>query len=207
MTRARHDLLVGALVLAGLFAASATQARASMWISQTGGNPAAGIGDGKGSSVSVTCLAGREPVYVLVVRGPARGLRAGRGVKAVIEGRRQVSFRFDSARLDPGGVIQLTSRAGYRGGTGDRSGTLQAIESISTAKGPITITSGDFRFSVSAFGVKWAMAPLIRKCGDLQRMIRRAEGREGELNQDQPASARVKGQAWRVPSGKPQGGL
>jgi hypothetical protein len=31
-------------------------------------------------------------------------------------------------------------------------------------------------------GVRWAMAPLIKTCGDLKTAIRRAEGREGELN-------------------------
>ncbi|MCF8504036.1 MAG: hypothetical protein K9G59_03915 [Caulobacter sp.] len=180
--RVRSHLQVAGPVLAGLLAASATPAQASMWISQSGRNPAAGIGDGKGSSVSVTCLAGRDPVYVLVVRGPARGLKPGRGIKAVIEGRRRVSFRFDSARLDPGGIIQLTSRGGYRGSTGDQSGTLEAIESIVSAKGPIMITVGGLRFSVSSLGVRWAMAPLIKACGDLKSMIKRAEAREGELN-------------------------
>ncbi len=182
MRGAGRDRRVAGGVLAALLVTVATQAHASMWISQSGRNPAAGIGDGKGSSVSVTCLAGRDPVYVLVVRGPANGLKPGRGVKAVIEGRRRVSFRFDSARLDPGGIIQLTSRGGSRGSTGDQSGTLEAIEAITTARGPITVTVGGLRFSVSSMGVRWAMAPLIKTCGDLKTAIRRAEGREGELN-------------------------
>lgn len=173
---------IGGLALAGLVAAGAAQARGPIWISQAGRNPVAAIGDGKGSSISVTCLTGRDPAYLLVVRGPARGLKAGRGVKAVIEGRRRIPFRFDSARLDSGEVIQLSSRGGYRGSIGDQSGTLEAIESISTAKGPIIVASGAFRFTVTSFGVRSAMAPLIRKCGDLKKMIKRAEGREGELN-------------------------
>lgn len=175
-------LAASTLILASAILAGVAEARGPVWISQPGKNPAAGIGDGNGNSLSVTCLTGRDPVYILVARGPNRGLKAGRGIKAVIEGRRRIPFRFDSARIDPGNVLQLTSRGGYRGSTGDQSGTLEAIESIATAKGPIVVSSGAFRFSVSSFGVKSAMAPLIKKCGDLKKMIKRAEGREGELN-------------------------
>ncbi len=79
-------------------------------------------------------------------------------------------------------MIQLTSRGGYRGSTGDQSGTLEAIESIRTAKGPITVASGAFRFTVTSFGAGAAMVPLVKRCGDIRKMIKRAEAREGELN-------------------------
>lgn len=178
----RLSVLFSAAALVALFLAGDADARGWVWIKQAGPNPVAAIGDGKGSSISVTCLSGRDPVDLLVARGPARGLKAGRGVKAVIEGRRRVPFRFDSVRLEPGGVAQLTSRAGYRGSTGDQSGTLEAIESMATARGPITVASGGFRFSVTSLGAKAAMAPLIKRCGNLKSMIKRAEAREGELN-------------------------
>lgn len=177
-----HRVISGMALVALIAIAGSADARGSMWMTQAGKNPAAGIGDGKGNSLSVTCLTGRDPVYILVARGPNRGVKAGRGVKAVIEGRRRIPFRFDSARIDPGNVLQLTGRGGYRGSIGDQSGTLEAIEAIATAKGPITVSSGAFRFTVGSWGVKSAMAPLIRECGDLKKMIKRAEGREGELN-------------------------
>lgn len=165
-----------------VLAAGAADARGPIWIRQAAGrNPVAAIGNGAGSSISITCVTGRDPVYLLDVRGPAAGLRAGRGVKAVIEGRRKVKFRFDRASLEAGGQIRLISRGGYRGSTGDQSGTLEAIESIATAKGPIRIQSGAFGFTVPSFGVRSAMAPVIKACGDLKMMIKRAEGREGEL--------------------------
>ena len=175
--------LVLTAVLAGLAVCGGAQARGPVWIKQAAGkNPVAAIGNGAGSSISITCMTGRDPVYVLDMRGPANGIKAGRGVKAIIEGRRRVPFRLDRVVLEAGGRARLSSQAGYRGSTGDQSGTLEAIESIATAKGPIRISSGPFRFTVSSFGVAGAMAPLVRKCGDLKTMIRRAEGREGELN-------------------------
>lgn len=183
MLSCRNPRVTGA-VLAGMLVvgAGAADARGPVWIRQSAGkNPAAAIGDGAGSSIGITCVTGRDPVYFLDVRGPAAGLKAGRGVTAVIEGRRKVKFRFDRAVPEPGGRIRLTSQGGYRGSTGDQSGTLEAIESIATAKGPIKVRSGDFGFTVSSFGVQSAMAPVIRACGDLKMMIKRAEGREGEL--------------------------
>lgn len=162
--------------------AGSADARGPVWVRQAAGrNPVAAIGNGAGSSISITCVTGRDPVYFLDVRGPAAGLKAGRGVKAVIEGRRKVRFRFDRAVPEAGGRIRLSSHGGYRGSVGDQSGTLEAIESIATAKGPIKISSGAFGFTVSSFGVQPAMAPVIRACGDLKTMIKRAEGREGEL--------------------------
>ena len=174
---------MAAFVLSGLLVGSGAQARGWIWISQAAGrNPVAAIGDGRGSSVSIICVTGRNPVYVLDIRGPANGLKPGRGVEALVEGRRRVPFRLDRVVLEAGGRARLTSQAGYRGSIGDQSGTLEAIESIRTAKGPIRISSGSFRFTVSSFGAPSAMAPLTRKCGDPKMMIRRAEGREGKLN-------------------------
>ncbi|MFA7262671.1 MAG: hypothetical protein WC068_06590 [Caulobacter sp.] len=171
------------LVLALVVMAGSAGARGPVWIRQSAGkNPVAAIGVGGGSSISITCVTGRDPVYFLDVRGPATGLKAGRGVKAVIEGRRKVRFRFDRAVLEAGGRIRLSSHGGYRGSVGDQSGTLEAIESIATARGPIRVSSGAFRLSAPSTGVQSAMAPVIRACGDLKRMIKRAEGREGEIN-------------------------
>lgn len=162
--------------------AGSADARGPVWIRQgSGKNPSAAIGNGAGSSIGITCVTGRDPVYFLDVRGPAAGLKAGRSVKAVIEGRRKVKFRFDRAIAEPGGLIRLTSHGGYRGSVSDQSGTLEAIESIATAKGPIKVRSGAFGFTVSSAGVQSAMAPVIKACGNLKMMIKRAEGREGEL--------------------------
>lgn len=181
---AARDTMVTGLALATLLAsASQADARGSVWISQKAGrNPVAAIGDGKGSSISITCVTGRDPVYLLDIRGPARGLKAGRGVKAAIEGRKRIPFRVDSVVIEAGARARLTSRGGYRGSTGDQSGTLEAIESIATARSPIKFASGPFAFTVTSFGAASAMKPVIKACGDLKMMIKRAEGREGELN-------------------------
>ncbi|MDP1739272.1 MAG: hypothetical protein Q8L23_17745 [Caulobacter sp.] len=171
-----------ALAVAAFLAASVSEARAPVWIRQSSGaNPVAAIGLGKGASLTVTCIGGRDMGYRLDIRGPAGGLRAGRGQKITLEGRRKVRFRVDSVTLLPGGLARLSSFGGYRGSTGDQSGTLEAIESLATAKGPIVVGRDRFRIVAPSTGVAAAMAPLIKRCGDLKTMIKRAEGREGEL--------------------------
>ncbi|MDP1630547.1 MAG: hypothetical protein Q8L66_03920 [Caulobacter sp.] len=165
------------------FAATPSQARAPVWLGQSGhGSPVASVTGGGGRSIAITCVGGANMGYFLVVKGPAGGLRAGRGVKVVVEGRRRIKLRVDRVAPLPGGLVRLSSFGGYRGSTGDQSGTLEAIESIRTSRGPITVTSGGFRVTVPATGVEAAMAPLVKQCGDLRKMIKRAEGREGELN-------------------------
>lgn len=171
------------LAVAAFLAASATEARAPVWIRQSSGpNPVAAIGLGGGASLTVTCVGGRDMGYQLDIRGAAGGLRPGRGRQVTLEGRRKVKFRVDSVSLLPGGLARLSSFGGYRGSTGDQSGTLEAIQSLATASGPITVSLDRFRIVAPSTGVAAAMAPLIKRCGDLKRMIKRAEGREGELN-------------------------
>lgn len=161
-------VLAGLTGLALLAGATTADARGWVWISQTAGrDPVAAIGDDHGSSLSVTCLGGPRPTYVLVVDGPMAGLRPGRGLLTVIEGRRPVALRLDGVRLPYRGVVQLTGR-------GDDRAVLQAIQALYEAKGPIVVSSGAFRFSVSSLGVRWAMAPVIRRCGDLPTLLRRA---------------------------------
>lgn len=171
------------VILAGaLLSAPPADARAPVWIRQSAGrNPVAAIGLGNGTSLTVTCIGGRDMGYQLDIRGPAAGLRPGRGQKVTLEGRRKVRFRVDSVTLLPGGLARLSSFGGYRGSTGDQSGTLEAIESLATAKGPIVVSRDRFRVVAPSAGVATAMAPVIRACGDLKKMIKRAEGREGEL--------------------------
>ena len=172
-----------AVTVAVFLAATATQARAPVWIRQSSGsNPVAAIGLGNGASLTVTCIGGRDMGYQLDIRGPAGGLRAGRGQQVTLEGRRKVKFRVDTVALLPGGLARLSSFGGYRGSTGDQSGTLEAIESLATAKGPIVVSRARFRIVAPSTGVAAAMAPLLKRCGDLKAMIKRAEGREGELN-------------------------
>lgn len=171
------------VTLAAVLAATATQARAPVWIRQSSGpNPVAAIGLGNGASLTVTCVGGRDMGYQLDIRGPAGGLRAGRGQPVTLEGRRKVKFRVDTVALVSGGLARLSSFGGYRGATGDQSGTLEAIESLATAKGPIVVSRARFRIVAPSTGVAAAMAPLLKRCGDLKAMIKRAEGREGELN-------------------------
>lgn len=175
-------LVVAAMTVAVLAATSA-EARAPVWIRQSSGpNPVAAIGLGNGASLTVTCIGGRDMGYQLDIRGPASGLRAGRGQTVTLEGRRKVRFRVDSVTLLPGGLARLSSFGGYRGSTGDQSGTLEAIESLVTARGPVIVSRDRFRIVAPSTGVSAAMAPLIRRCGDLKKMIKRAEGREGEVN-------------------------
>jgi len=139
-----------------------------MWISQSAGHdPVAAIGDDHGSSISITCQSGPKAGYLLIIDGPKANLRPGRGVLTVIEGRHPVAVRLDAILLPWRGVVQLTGR-------GTDLATLRAIETLYQAKGPIVISSGTFRFSVSSLGVRWAMAPLIRRCGDPSTLIRRA---------------------------------
>ncbi|MFZ4604948.1 MAG: hypothetical protein ACOYM5_01710 [Caulobacter sp.] len=161
-------ILAGLVCLAGLAGATAAEARGWVWISQTTRRDAvAAIGDDHGSSLSVTCVSGPKPTYLLVIDGPMASLKPGRGLLTVIEGRRPVALRLDGVRLPYRGVVQLTGRGGDRA-------TLRAIQSLYDAKGPIVVSSGTFRFSVSSLGVRWAMAPLIRRCGDPATLIRRA---------------------------------
>ena len=163
----RHRL-GGLLCLSALAAATAAEARGWVWISQTAGrDPVAAIGDDHGSSVSITCQGGRAPRYLLTVDGPVSRLKPGPGVLTVVEGRASVAVRLDAVRLPARGVIQLT-------GDGRDLATLRAIEAIYRAKGPITISSGIFQFSVNSLGVRWAMGPVIRRCGDPATLIRRA---------------------------------
>lgn len=174
--------LAVAILAGALLPAPPVEARSSVWIRQSAGrNPVAAIGLGNGTSLTVTCVGGRDMGYQLDIRGPAAGLRPGRGQKVTLEGRRKVRFRVDTVTLLPGGLARLSSFGGYRGSTGDQSGTLEAIESIATARGPIRVSSGAFRLSAPSTGVQSAMAPVIKACGNLKMMIKRAEGREGEL--------------------------
>jgi hypothetical protein len=180
MSSGRFAMLAGITALA-VGVASASQARAPTWIRQSNnGHPAAAIGVSGGISVTVFCYAKPSPRYVLVVKGPARGLQAGRSVATRVEGRKKIKLRFDKVELAAGNAI-LTTQGGSRGSTGDQSGALEAIEAIRTAKKPITVTSGPFSVTVPATGVEAAMAPLVSRCGDIRKMIKRAEGREGEL--------------------------
>lgn len=161
-------LLASLACLAALAGATAADARGWVWISQTAGrDPVAAIGDDHGSSLSVTCRSGPRPTYVLVIDGPMASLKPGPGVLAVIEGRRPVALRLDAVRLPWRGVVQLTGR-------GTDVATLRAIQSLHEARGSIVVSSGTFRFSVSSLGVRRAMAPVIRRCGDLPTLIRRA---------------------------------
>ena len=163
----------GLLCLSVLMVATGAQARGWMWISQTAGrDPVAAIGDDHGSSLSITCKGGRAPTYILTVDGPMASLRPGPGQLTVIEGRRPVALRLDAVRLPYRGVVHLT-------GEGRDLATLRAIEAIYQAKDRITVSSGTFRFSVGSLGVRWAMAPVIRRCGDPTALIRRAQTRPG----------------------------
>lgn len=165
-SRARRAAVM--LFLSALVFATAADARGWVWISQTAGrDPVAAIGDDHGSSLSISCRGGPRPTYVLVIDGPMASLKPGPGVLAVIEGRHPVAVRLDAVRLPYRGVVQLT-------GDGRDLATLRAIEAIHQAKGRITVSSGTFRFSVGSLGVRWAMAPVIRRCGEPAALIRRA---------------------------------
>lgn len=166
-----RPLSAGLLCFSALVWATAAEARGWVWISQTAGkDPVAAIGDDHGSSLSITCKGGRAPAYVLAVDGPMASLKPGRGQLTVIEGRRTVALRLDAVRLPYRGVVHLT-------GNGRDIATLRAIEAIYQAKGQIAVSSGTFRFSVSSLGVRWAMAPVIRRCGDPTELIRRTLAR------------------------------
>lgn len=163
--------LAGLVCLVALGLAPPADARGWVWISQTAGrDPVAAIGDDHGSSLSIACVGGARPAYELVIDGPMGSLRPGRGLLAVIEGQGPVALRLDAVRLPYRGVVQLTGR-------GDDLATLRAIDSVYRAKGPIVVSSGPFRFSVGSLGVRWAMAPVIRRCGDPAALIRRAQAR------------------------------
>lgn len=159
--------LAGLLCVAVVAVATGAQARGWVWISQTAGrDPVAAIGDDHGSSLSITCRGGRAPVYILTVDGPIGRLKPGRGVLMVIEGRRSVALRLDAVALPYRGIVHLT-------GEGSDPDVLSAIESIHRAKRSIAVSSGPFQFSVSALGVRRAMAPLVRRCGDPSTPVRR----------------------------------
>lgn len=172
-----------ALACGAAFAAGPSQARAPTWIPQSSnGNPVAAIGVGGGTSIQVFCYARPSPRYVLVARGPARGLKPGLGVMGRVQGKSTVKVRFDRVELAPGGLAVLTVQGGLRGTTGDQPRALYSIEAIRAAKTPITVSSGQFRITVPETGAAAAIAPLEKACGDVKGMARRAEGRFGEVN-------------------------
>ena len=144
------------------------------------GNPVATVGDAR-ASMTVVCFAGRDPMYALVVSGSANGVRPGEAVKATVDGRRRVTLRFRHATREDGGVARLSTFAGYRGSTGDQSGTLEALESIRTARRPITVSSRSFSITVPSTGAEAAFVALETRCGRIKPMIKRAEAREGEI--------------------------
>jgi hypothetical protein len=165
-----------------LAAAAPGQARAPTWIPQSSnGNPVAAIGVGGGTSIQIFCYARPSPRYVLVVKGPARGLKPGRGVIGRVQGKQSIKVRFDRVELAPGGLAVLTVQGGLRGTTGDQPRALYSIEAIRAAKKPITVSSGPFSITVPATGAEAAIAPLEKACGDVKAMAKRAEGRFGEL--------------------------
>lgn len=171
------------VVTALLAMALPTQARAPTWIPQSSnGNPVAAIGVGGGTSLQVFCYARPSPRYVLVVRGPARGLKPGLGVMGRVQGKQSIKVRFDRVELAPGGLAVLTVQGGLRGTTGDQPRALYSIEAIRAAKTPITVSSGPFSITVPATGAAAAIAPLEKACGDVKTMAKRAEGKAGELN-------------------------
>ncbi len=172
------------IVAAALLAMAApTQARAPTWIPQSSnGNPVAAIGVGGGTSITVICYARPSPRYVLVVKGPARGLKPGRSVVGRVQGKSSIKVRFDRVELAPGGLAVLTVQGGLRGTTGDQPRALYSIEAIRAAKTPITVSSGPFSITVPATGAAAAIAPLEKACGDVKTMAKRAEGKAGELN-------------------------
>ncbi|HRD46226.1 MAG TPA: hypothetical protein PLF78_07075 [Caulobacter sp.] len=174
----------GLAAIAALLAVAApSQARAPIWIPQSSnGNPVAAIGVGGGASIQVFCYARPSPRYVLVAKGPARGLRPGRGVIGRIQGRQTVKVRFDRIELAPGSLAVLTVQGGLRGTTGDQPRALYSIEAIRAAKKPITLSSGPFSITVPETGAAAAIARLEKTCGDVKGMAKRAEGRFGEVN-------------------------
>lgn len=179
----RRPLPIVAVALALAALATPSLARAPTWIPQSDrGNPVAAIGVGGGTSISVFCYARPSPRYVLVVKGPARGLKPGRGVVGRVQGRQNIKVRFDRVELTPGGLAVLTVQGGVRGTIGDQPRALYSIEAIQSAKKPITVSSGPFSITVPATGAAEAIAPLEKACGDLKAMAKRAEGRAGEAN-------------------------
>ena len=171
------------LATAAAFAAAPAQARAPTWIPQSSnGAPVAAIGVGGGTSIQVFCYARPSPRYVLVVKGPARGLKPGLGVMGRVQGKSSVKVRFDRVELAPGGLAVLTVQGGLRGTTGDQPRALYSIEAIRAAKTPIIVSSGPFSITVPETGAAAAIAPLEKACGDVKGMAKRAEGRFGEVN-------------------------
>lgn len=172
-----------ALACGAAFAAGPSQARAPTWIPQSSnGNPVAAIGVGGGISIQVFCYARPSPRYVLVARGPARGLKPGLGVMGRVQGKSTVKVRFDRVELAPGGLAVQTVQGGLRGTTGDQPRALFSIEAIRAAKTPVTVSSGPFSITVPETGAAAAIAPLEKACGDVKGMARRAEGRFGEVS-------------------------
>lgn len=170
-------------VAALLAIAAPSQALAPTWIPQSSnGNPVAAIGVGGGTSITVICYARPSPRYVLVVKGPARGLKPGRSVVGRVQGKSSIKVRFDRVELAPGGLAVLTVQGGLRGTTGDQPRALYSIEAIRAARKPITVSSGPFSITVPETGAAAAIAPLEKACGDVKTMAKRAEGKAGELN-------------------------
>lgn len=173
--------MIGVLAAGVLATGTPSLVTAQEWIRQSDrGDPVAAIGLGAAGSITIICEARPTPAYRLQIRGPARGLKAGEGVVVRVHGRRKVKLRFDRVTLQPGGMALLSTHGATRGSTGDQSGALEAIEAIRTARDPITVVSGPFRVVAPAAGVDAAMEPLIRRCGRLGPLIKRAEGREGQ---------------------------
>jgi hypothetical protein len=171
--------MLTAAIAATLLASSAGDAA---WVKHTyKGEPVAIVGRADAASIVIMCKPTPNPTYTLVVSGPAGGLAPGRAVKAHVEGGRGVTLRFKQVTREPGGLARLISFGGSRGSLGDQSGTLEALEYIRTAKDHISVVSGGFRVLFPSTGVAAAMAPLEARCGPIKPMIKKAEGREGEL--------------------------
>lgn len=180
-----NQLIALGAAAALLVSALPSQARAPSWIRQlSNGNPVAaiGVGVGGGTSIQVFCYAKPSPRYVLVVKGPARGLKPGQGIVGKVQGRQTIKVRFDRVELAPGGIAVLTVQGGLRGTIGDQPRALYSIEAIRAAKKPITVMSGPFSITVPETGAEAAIAPLEKACGDVKTMAKRAEGKAGELN-------------------------
>lgn len=159
----------------GVLAAPAI-AQAPMWKREGAvARPSAGVKSG-GAAILIACHPKPAPVYILLARGPANGLKSGRGVSGRVEGRRNIKVRFDSAEV-AWGIATLKVQGGTRGTIGDQPRALYAVDAIRDARKPIVISSGAFRVMLPATGVKPAMEPLIKACGDPAKLAKRAEGR------------------------------
>lgn len=147
------------------------------------GNPVAMIRLADGVQASVACYTDGGPRYVVAFTGPANGLAAGEGVRGQIEGRERVALRFWRVTVDQRGMARLLAYGGSRGSTGSQSSALYALESMRTTKNIIRVSSGKFSITIPADGITDAMTPLVARCGDIRKLARRAEGREGAFPQ------------------------